>query len=319
MAKCSEKQWVGIDVSQSWLDIAIRPNNQTWRLKNTESGWTQLVEDLNSPDIALIVIESTGGLERGAVQSLQQAEYPVSVINPKRARDFAKATGCLAKTDRIDAQVLAHFGEAIQPMVKPLACEGQITLSDLVNRRHQLIEMLNSERRRMHSVRNSSARSDIELHIDWLKGRVANLDQEIDQLRNASLEWQQQYQWLTSVPGVGRVVATILLAALPELGTLPSKKISTLVGLAPFNYDSGKMRGKRHIVGGRALVRSNLYLAALVAVRHNPVIAEFYQRLLVAGKAKKVALIACAHKLLIILNALIRDQTSWVAPVISQG
>lgn len=319
MRKSIEAQWVGIDVSQSWLDVSLRPANADWRVENAESGWNQLLQTLEEYCISLIVLESTGGMERRVVAVLQQAAFPVAVINPKRARDFAKASGRLAKTDRIDAQMLAHFAQAMEPPIKPLPSERQTALSDLVNRRHQLVEMLNSERRRLHSVRNQSAQADINAHIEWLKGRVKTLDQEIDQRRNESAEWQQQYQWLTSVPGVGRVVATTLLAALPELGALSSKKLAALVGLAPLNHDSGKTQGKRHIMGGRALVRSNLYLSALVAIRHNPVIAAFYQRLLAVGKAKKVALIACAHKLLNILNALMRKQVAWDKPTMQEG
>jgi transposase len=314
----AQAQWVGIDVSQQWLDVVLRPSETYWRLSNQQSGWTELVTHLQSVDVKLIVLESTGGMERGVVQVLQRQGLPVAVINPKRARDFAKASGRLAKTDRIDAGVLAHFGEAMSPIPKPMASEAQEALSDLVNRRGQLVEILNSEQRRLHSVRSRSAKADIETHIEWLKQRVKGLDAEIDQLRQDHPVWQQDYEWLTSVPGVGRVVATTLLAALPELGDLPSKQLSSLVGLAPFNYDSGKMRGQRHIVGGRAQVRSVLYMAALVAVQHNPVIRTFYQRRLQTGKAKKVALIACAHKLLTILNALIKQQVAWRVPTSDQ-
>lgn len=311
----SEKQWVGIDVSQAWLDIVLRPAGTYWRIANQEQGWVELVSQLNNITVCLVVLESTGGMERGIFQVLQTQGISVAVINPKRARDFAKASGHLAKTDRIDAQVLAHFAQAMQPMPKPLACENQAALSDLVNRRQQVVEMLNSEQRRLHSVRNRSAKSDIETHIEWLKERVKGLDAEIDQLRKDNAMWQQQYELLTSVPGVGRVVATTLLAALPELGQISSKKLATLVGIAPLNCDSGKMRGKRHIVGGRAQVRSVLYMSAMVAIQHNPVISAFYQRLLSAGKAKKVALIACAHKLLGILNAMLKQQVSWQYPM----
>lgn len=314
----TEPQWVGIDVSQAWLDIVLRPAGTYWRLSNQETGWAELVTHLQNLEVKLVVLESTGGMERGVVQVLQRQELPVAVINPKRARDFAKASGQLAKTDRIDAGVLAHFAQAMSPVPKPLASEVQDALSDLVHRRQQVVEMVNSEQRRLHSVRNRSAQADIETHIDWLKQRIKGLDAEIDQLRKDNQTWQQQYEWLTSVPGVGRVVATTLLAALPELGQLPSKKLASLVGIAPLNCDSGKMRGKRHIVGGRALVRSVLYMAALVAVQHNPVIAAFYQRLLQAGKAKKVALIACAHKLLGILNALVKQHVSWSEPTRSE-
>ena len=314
----AEAQWVGIDVSQKWLDIVLRPSGTYWRLSNQESGWNHLVEHLQDIEVKLIVLESTGGMERGVVQLLQRQGLSVAVINPKRARDFAKASGRLAKTDRIDAGVLAHFAQTMSPLPKPLASEAQEALSDLVNRRQQLVEMLSSEQRRLHSVRSQTAKSDIETHIEWIKQRVKGLDAEIDQLRQEHQAWQQQYEWLTSVPGVGRVVATTLLAALPELGHLASKQLASLVGIAPMNSDSGKMRGKRRIVGGRALVRSVLYMAALVAVQHNPVISAFYQRLLAAGKAKKVALIACAHKLLGILNALVKHQVAWCDPTLAE-
>jgi transposase len=314
MNKPMEHQWVGIDVSQAWLDIALRPAGIYWQVSNQQRGWLELLEHLKGLSIDLIVVESTGGMERGIAQLLQQQGLAVAVINPKRARDFAKAAGRLAKTDRIDAQVLAHFAQAMQPVPKPLASEAEEALSDLVKRRQQIVEMLNSEQRRLHSVRNRSAKADIETHIEWLKARVKGLDSEIDQLRQDNPLWQQQYEWLTSVPGVGRVVATTLLATLPELGRLPTKKLASLVGVAPINCDSGKMRGKRHIVGGRALVRSTLYMSVLVAVQHNRVIAGFYQRLLQAGKAKKVALIACAHKLLGILNAILKQQQPWRPP-----
>ena len=309
-----ESQWVGIDVSQAKLDIALRPSNVTGQVSNQESGWTELVKQFKVQKIELIVIESTGGMERGCVQKLQKEGFNVAVINPKRARDFAKASGRLAKTDRIDAEALAHFGQALQPAPKPLVSESEEALSDLVNRRGQLVEMLNSKQKRLHSVRNSSAKADIQTHIEWLKQRMKGMDEQIDQLRQESEEWNQQYKLLTSVPGVGRVTAVTLLSMLPELGELSLKKLSSLVGIAPMNCDSGKMRGKRRIIGGRAMVRSALYMSALVAVQHNPVIRDFYQRLLRVGKAKKVALIACAHKLLGFLHAIVKNQTPWLNP-----
>lgn len=314
-----EAQWVGIDVSQAWLDVALRPAGTYLRVSNQQPGWAELLAQLQPLEVKLVVLESTGGMERGIVQQLQRQGLPVALINPKRARDFAKASGRLAKTDRIDAAVLAHFAEAMAPVSKPVVTEQQEALSDSVHRRQQVVEMLNSEQRRLHSVRSRSAKADIETHIEWLKGRLKALDSEIDQLRQQQQAWQQQYEWLTSVPGVGRVVATTLLAALPELGHLASKQLASLVGIAPMNSDSGKMRGKRRIVGGRALVRSVLYMAALVAVQHNPVIRAFYQRLLQAGKVKKVALIACAHKLLGILNALVKKQVAWCDPTLVEA
>jgi transposase len=309
-----QKQWVGIDVSKTTLDIALRPSLTIWQELNQQSGWESIAKILKEQEIELIVVESTGGLERGLVQYLQQQGLSVSVINPKRARDFAKASGRLAKTDKIGAQVLAHFGEALQPAPKAASSELETELSDLVSRRAQLVDMLNSEERRRHSVRNSRAKEDIENHIEWLKARLKELEQEIDQLRKKREEWNQQYTLLTSVPGVGRVTALVLLSMLPELGELPVKKLASLVGIAPMNHDSGQMRGKRYIVGGRAIVRSALYMAALSAIRFNPVIRAFYEKLLQRGKAKKVALIACAHKLLTFLSAIVKSQRPWTSP-----
>jgi transposase len=307
-------QWVGIDVSKAKLDIALRPANKVLQVTNQESGWQELSEQLKKYKIELIIIESTGGMERGVAHKLQKEEFKVAVINPKRARDFAKASGRLAKTDKIDAEVLAHFGEALQPSPKPLASESQVALSDLVNRRSQLVEMLNSEQKRAHSVRSSTAKADIETNIQWLKQRIKGMDEQIDQLRQDNEESKKQYELLTSVPGVGRVTAVTLLSMLPELGELPLKKLSSLVGIAPMNCDSGQMRGKRRIIGGRARVRAVLYMSALVAIQHNPVIKAFYQKLLQAGKAKKVALIACAHKLLGFLHAIVKSQKPWRYP-----
>lgn len=309
------QQWVGIDVSQAWLDIALRPANHSLRVANTEAGWKDVIAALSTYSINLVVLESTGGMERGLVQALHQCQIPVAVINPKRARDFAKACGRFAKTDLIDAQVLAHFAQVLQPLPQPLVSESQSALSDLMKRRQQLVEMLNDEQRRLHSVRNRTAQADIETHIQWLRQRVKALDAEIDQLRQQNQSWQQTYTWLTSVPGVGRVVATTILAELPELGQLSRKQLASLVGLAPMNYESGKRQGRRSIMGGRAMVRSALYMGTLVGVRYNPVLSAFYQKLLQAGKAKKVALIACAHKLLGILHALVKRQECWRFPV----
>jgi transposase len=293
-------QWVGIDVSKAKLDIALRPANKVLQVTNQESGWQELSEQLKKYKIELIIIESTGGMERGVAHKLQKEEFKVAVINPKRARDFA--------------EVLAHFGEALQPSPKPLASESQVALSDLVNRRSQLVEMLNSEQKRAHSVRSSTAKADIETNIQWLKQRIKGMDEQIDQLRQDNEESKKQYELLTSVPGVGRVTAVTLLSMLPELGELPLKKLSSLVGIAPMNCDSGQMRGKRRIIGGRARVRAVLYMSALVAIQHNPVIKAFYQKLLQAGKAKKVALIACAHKLLGFLHAIVKSQKPWRCP-----
>jgi transposase len=236
----------------------------------------------------------------------------VSIINPRR--DFAKASGKLAKTDRIDAAVLAHFWEAIRPAITVLTSHREQELQEAVTRRRQLVEMLSAQKNRRASLRGSM-RQNIDIHIEWLEERIGDLDEEIEELSQSQAEWQSRIALLKSVPGVGQVIATTLMATLPELGAVSDKRISALVGVAPFNRDSGKFRGSRMIWGGRANVRAVLYMSTLVAVRYNPVLKAFYQRLLGQGKAKKVALIACMHKLLRILNTMIRDRKPWQVPV----
>lgn len=234
----------------------------------------------------------------------------VSVINPRQGRDFAKATGRLAKTDAIDAQMLAHFGEALKPGATAFASQTEQELQALISRRRQLVEMLSAEKNRV-SIAKRRVLPDVEAHIDWLQDRIKQLDREIQTLSQSDVQWRSRLALLQSVPGIGPVISTTLLAALPELGTVSDKRISALVGVAPLNRDSGNARGKRWIWGGRASVRAVLYMGALVAVRHNPILKAFYDRLLAQGKAKKVALTACMHKLLRILNAIVRDQKPW--------
>jgi transposase len=249
-------------------------------------------------------------MELTSALTLHQAGFPVVVINPRQSRNFAKATNQLAKTDKVDAKILAFFGEALRPEIRTMAAEETRQLNDLVTRRRQIVEMLTAERNRLASIRGK-AREDIEANIEWLNQRLKGIDEQIAQQIKESTLWTEQQAILTSVPGVGLVVASTLLSSLPELGTLTTKQISSLVGLAPMNCDSGQMRGKRRITGGRASVRAVLYMAALVAVRYNPVIRAFYDRLLARGKLKKVALTACMHKLLIILNAMLKQKTVW--------
>jgi transposase len=249
-------------------------------------------------------------LEQEVAQALDDAGIALSIINPRQGRDFAKASGKLAKTDRIDAAVLAHFGEAIQPPITVLASDQDRALQDAVTRRRQLVEMLSAEKNRRASLR-AKMRQNIERHIEWLEEEIEQLDEEIEQLSQTQAEWQSKITLLKSVPGVGPVIATTLIAALPELGRVSDKRISALVGVAPFNRDSGKFRGNRMIWGGRANVRAVLYMGTLAAVRYNPKLKAFYEHLLSQGKAKKVALIACMHKLLRILNAIIRDRKPW--------
>lgn len=310
--------WVGIDVCKSWLDIHISPDPKVlhpeakiMRLANTDAGVQELIGYLPvATVVGRIILEATGGMELTAALGLHQAGFPVVIINPRQSRNFAKATNKLAKTDKVDAMILAFFGEAMRPEVREMTSEETRQLNDLVTRRRQIVEMLTAERNRLAAIRGK-ARDDIEANIEWLNQRLKGLDEQIEQQVKECAEWSEQQAILTSVPGVGNVVATTLLSSLPELGTLSPKQISSLVGLAPMNCDSGQMRGKRRITGGRAQVRSVLYMAALVATRHNHVIRDFYNRLIERGKLKKVALTACMHKLLIILNAMVKQKTEW--------
>jgi transposase len=306
----SQILFVGIDVAQESLEIAVRPTAEQWQSTTDEEGLAQLTHRLQRLQPTLIVLEATGGLENLVAATLAAGQLPVVVVNPRQVRDFAKATGRLAKTDALDAQVLAHFAEAIRPPLRPLPeAEGQ-RLRALVGRRHQIVKMLTAERDRLRRAQ-PVVQEDITQHIAWLEGRLKDLDQELRHTIRQSPLWRAQEKLLRSVPGVGPVLAATLLADLPELGTLNRKKIATLVGVAPLNKDSGKRQGKRCIWGGRADVRAALYMATLTAMRHNPVIRAFYQHLQRAGKLPKVALTACMHKLLTILNAMLKHGTLW--------
>lgn len=310
----SALQWVGIDVSKAYLDVYLHPLAKQWRSPNNETGIAQILQALAPLNLALVVLEATGGMEQAMAQALSQAAIAVVVSNPRRVRDFAKALGKLAKTDRIDAAVLARYGAAVQPEVRALASEAAQELQALVNRRQQLVEMLSAERNRHSSERTPKAKAQIERHIEWLKQEVKALDEQIQAQLNQSVQWQQQQAILQSVPGVGAVTASTLIALLPELGQLSRQQIASLVGVAPVNCDSGKMRGKRFVMGGRARVRSVLFMAALVATRCNRVIGEFYRRLLGQGKPKKLALVACMRKLVVMLNAMLKHNQSWTPP-----
>lgn len=304
------KSWVGIDVCKRTLDIHIRPSGQFLQYANTEAGIAQLIVELESLSVERVVLEATGGLELTAAVQLSQAGFPVAVVNPRQVRDFARATGQLAKTDTIDAAILAHFAEVIQPEVRPLASEETRQLSELVTRRQQLVEMMTAERNRRATVQGT-VREQIDRHIDWLQGQLKALDEQLQQTIQRTPLWCQQAKLLQSVPGVGDVLSSTLLAELPELGHLDTKQIAALVGLAPLNRDSGQFRGRRMIWGGRARVRAALYMPTLVATRYNPVIKAFYDRLLAQGKQKKVALTACMRKLLVILNAILKTGQPW--------
>jgi transposase len=306
---------IGIDVSKAHLDIAARPSGEAWQVPNTEVGLGHLVERLAALAPALIVLEASGGWEVLAASSLAEAGLPVAVVNPRQVRDFARAIGQLAKTDALDAQVLARFAEVVRPTPRPLPDAQQQALAALLARRRQVLSMLVAERQRLGTSR-ASVRGRVQAHIHWLEQELADLDDELGRTLRQSPIWREREALLRSVPGIGPATALTLLAELPELGQLDRKRIATLVGLAPLNCDSGTLRGKRVVWGGRARVRCALYMAALVATRHNPVLRRFYQRLLAAGKPKMVALTACMHKLLLILNALVRHHTVWHAAAV---
>jgi transposase len=302
--------FVGIDVAKAELVVTSRPTLQRWSAANTVAGIAALVERLRGDRPELIVLEATGGYEREAAAALVAGGLPAVVVNPRQVRAFAKATGRLAKTDRIDADVLALFAERVRPAWRPLADETTTDLAAVLLRRRQLSEMLTAERNRLAQARRP-VRASLQAHIAYLERALRGSEGELRALIEASPAWRVNDDLLRSVPAVGTVTAQTLLAELPELGRLPHKQISALVGVAPMAADSGGTRGKRVIAGGRARVRQVLYMATLVATRHNAVIRAFYDRLLAAGKPKKVALVACMRKLLTILNAMIRDQHPW--------
>jgi transposase len=305
-----ENLYVGIDVCKRTLDIAVRPTGEQWTVCNDDAGITSLVTDLRALGPVLVVLEATGGYEVPVTSALVAAGLPLAVTNPRRVRDFAKATGALAKTDKIDARVLAHFAQGVQPTPRAVPDEQQRAFADLLARRRQLIEMVTAEKNRL-KISPRALRPRIQAHIDWLQRDLDEIENDLVNRIHQSPVWREQDEILQSTPGVGPVLSFTLLAELPELGTLNRKQIAALVGVAPLNRDSGKMHGKRSVWGGRAQVRSVLYMATLSATRYNPVIRDFYQRLCNAGKLHKVALTACMHKLLIILNAMLKNRTAW--------
>ncbi|MFQ6029188.1 MAG: IS110 family transposase [Dehalococcoidia bacterium] len=304
-----EATYIGVDVAKAHLDLAVRPEGSQWQSPNTAEGIDQAVARIQTLHPTLVVLEATGGLEVPLAAALGLAALPVAVVNPRQVRDFAKALGRLAKTDRLDAQVLAHFGQATNPQPRPLPDTQSQALSALLTRR-QLVQMLTAERNRLGTAPAPVA-SRLQSHIDWLIQELASLDRDLGQAIKQSPLWRAKDNLLQGVPGIGPKVSCALLANLPELGALNRQQISALVGVAPLNRDSGLLRGRRKVWGGGARVRAALYMAALVATRCNPPIRAFYQRLLAAGKAKKVALVACMRKLLGILNAMIKHNTPW--------
>lgn len=302
--------FIGIDVCKARLDVSRYPDGQRWTFSNDELGIATLIDQFKTQVPALVVLEATGGLEIPLTGALCEAGLSVAVVNPRQVRDFAKSTGRLAKTDTIDAAVLAHFASAIRPEVRPLPSLQARELSDLLSRRGQMVEMITAEHNRLGTA-CGRVRREIQVHITWLEKRLKGLNDDLSKLIRSTPVWREKDNLLQSAPGVADVLSCSLLASLPELGRLNRKKIAALVGVAPLNRDSGKFRGKRTIWGGRAEVRRVLYMGTLVATRHNPVIKAFYQRLLQAGKPKKVALTACMRKLLTILNAMLKNRTAW--------
>jgi transposase len=304
------EKFVGIDVSKATLDVAIWQPEQSWQVSNDSQGARKLLQRLQELGPNLVVIEATGGYEKLIVAELVLAKLPVSVVNPKRVRDFARSVGQLAKTDKIDARILAQFAQAVRPIPRPLRTEEEERLSALVSRRRQIIDMLTAENNRLGTA-HQTTRKRMEKHIEWLQQEVADIESEIDQFIQGTPLWKQKDELLRTVPGIGEVTAYTILADLPELGTLNRQEIAALVGVAPLNKDSGIKRGKRRVFGGRETVRNVLYMAALSAARFNPTIKTFYDRLIKAGKEKKVAIVACMRKLLVMLNSIIRHQRAW--------
>jgi transposase len=305
-------RFIGIDVSKGRLDIACRPEHTRWNVPNDSTGIGELLSQLRQLQPTLIVLEATGGWQFALVAALAVSKLPFAVMNPRQIRDFAKATGELAKTDALDAGIIAHFAEAVRPTPRPLPDETTQQIDALLQRRRQLLEMLVAERHRL-ALAHPAVRDSLARHIDDLQRLISETDEEISTVIRSSPAWREKDDLLQSAPGIGPVLSATLQGALPELGALNQREIAKLVGVAPLNDDSGKRSGARHIRGGRAEVRVVLYMATLTATRCNPVIKAFYQRLLARGKVQKVALTAAMRKLIIILNTMVKTQTPWNA------
>lgn len=310
MTSTQKELFVGIDVSKATLDIAFWDSEVSWQLPNDAKGWQELIKRLQPLSSVLIVVEASGGLEQPVVAELFTEKLPVAIVNPTRVRNFARSTGQLAKTDKLDARIIAHFAQAVRPQVRSLRTPEEDHLNALVTRRRQVVTMLTSEKNRKVTTHHS-LQDRLLSHIAWLEAELKELETEIELFILQSVEWKEKAELLQSVPGIGPVTASTILAELPELGSRNRQQIAALVGVAPLNKDSGKKHGKRRTFGGRAPVRRTLYMATLVATKCNPVIRRFYERLLANGKEKKVALTACMRKLLVILNAMIRHRQPW--------
>lgn len=302
--------YIGIDVSKATLDVASLPDGESWTVANDDHGLAELAPRLVARTPALIVLEATGGFEMLAALTLAKVGLPIAVVNPRQVRDFAKAMGRLAKTDALDAGILADFAQRVRPVPRPLPDEAALLLESLLTRRRQIVDMLTAEKNRLGFARRPVQR-DIRQHIRWLEKRLRDVEGDLQDAVTASPLYHAKAELLRSVPGVGQVTTLTLLATLPELGHLSRHQIAALVGVAPLNRDSGTMRGKRMVWGGRAPVRAVLYMAALVGLKHNPVLRVFYERLRAAGKPFKVAATACMRKLLTILNAMLHQNRRW--------
>lgn len=307
--------FAGVDVSKARLDVYLTADARGTAFANDEAGIEALVGVLLQADPKRIVLEATGGLERALVARLLAACLPVVVVNPRQVRDFAKATGRLAKTDRLDAQVLALFAKKVEPAQRPLPDETAQAFADQLARRRQLVEMLVMEKNRLHQRQPKAVRKGLKEHIEWLENALRASGEGLRQAVEGSPVWQAKRDLLAEVKGIGEITALTLIGLLPELGTLNRKQVAALAGVAPLNRDSGTLRGRRSVWGGRAEVRTALYMAALSAVRYNPALRAFHTRLRAAGKAKKVAIVACMRKLLTILNAMLRDGAHWRSSV----
>jgi len=303
--------FVGLDVSKQKLDVAVRPQNRHFVTPNDDRGIRQLVKRLAALKPQLIVLEASGGYEFLVTAALAEAQLPVALVNPQAVRQFAGAAGKLAKTDKIDAQVLAHFAEAIKPEPRPLPDQEHQVLKAALQRRLQVVKMIGQEENRLEKTYIPVVRRDIQGHLTWLRRRLDELNRDLDGQIQRSPLWQARDRLLQSCIGIGPIVSLAIIAQMPEMGSLRGKQASALAGVAPYNRDSGRLRGKRMIRGGRSYLRRMLYMAAVVASRFNPVIRAFYQRLLAAGKPKKLALTACMRKLVLILNAMLKNNQPW--------
>ena len=306
-----EKVFIGVDISQDSLDMVAYPTGQIWQYKNSKGGITKAIAKLRGLELKLIVMEATGGLEKPLCEALFQAGLPAAIVNPRRIRDFGRSMGILAKTDKLDAKVMAYFAAKIEPAPRPIQDEASQKLENLLTRRSQISDMIIAEKHRLKHGSDKIVRKHIQGHVNWLESELKDLEKELKDSIRQNPKFAEKVKLYKSMPGVGDNLSYNLVANLGELGHLNQREIAALVGVAPLNRDSGKQRGRRMIWGGRATVRKALYMPALSAIRCNPVIRDLYQRLIAKGKLKKVALVACMHKMLTILNSMVKNNTSW--------